>query len=164
MMNHETELKLQAYLDGELSPKEATRVAGQLAADAEAQALCAELRNTKASLAGNEPDLKLTESREFYWSKIAREIRRADGSETTKRRPVAASWWLRWVAPITGLAVLVVMLTLVDRLSLSPQTNLARLGFDHEIESSSEESSASITFRSDRAGMTVVWLQNRENY
>ena len=164
MMNHETELKLQAYLDGEVAPKEATRLGGWLAADAEAQALCAELRNTKTTLAGNDLELKLTESREFYWSKIARGIQRSDGSETANPGSVTVSWWLRWAAPISGLAVLVVLLTAVDKLSQPPQSNLALWGLGHEIESSSEESSANITFRSEKAGMTVVWVQNRENY
>ena len=164
MMNHDTELKLQAYVDGELPAQEADRVAKSLAADPSAQALQTELRNIKAALAANELDLKLPESREFYWSKIAREIQRAEREQTSNARPTGASWWLRWAAPFAGLAALVVLLVGADKLSLFSQPDVARLGVGHEIESSLEESSASITFRSEKAAMTVVWVQDRENF
>src|SRR6266513_3336151 len=75
-MKQELQLKLQAYLDGELPDGEAREAAGLLAQDAEARALLAELKKTRAALAGFETDIKLPESREFYWSKIEREIQR----------------------------------------------------------------------------------------
>ena len=75
-MKQELQLKLQAYLDGELPDGEAREAADLLAQDAEARALLAELKNTRAALAGFEADIKLPESREFYWSKIEREIQR----------------------------------------------------------------------------------------
>ena len=62
-MKQELQLKLQAYLDGELPEGEAREVAGLLAQDAEARALLAELKNTRAALAGFEADIKLPESR-----------------------------------------------------------------------------------------------------
>ena len=51
-MKLESELKLQAYLDGELSPRQARKVSAWLAQDQEAQQLFAELKNTKTALAG----------------------------------------------------------------------------------------------------------------
>ena len=69
-------MRLQAYLDGELPDSEAREAASLLAQDAEARALLAELKNTSAAMAGFELDIKLPESREFYWSKIEREIER----------------------------------------------------------------------------------------
>src|SRR5258708_8407957 len=74
-MDNDSQLKLQAYLDGELPEKEAKAVANWLAKDSEAVALFGELRNTRQALTGFEVGIALPESREFYWSKIAREIR-----------------------------------------------------------------------------------------
>ena len=75
-MKHELELKLQAHLDGELTGREATEIAALLEHDREAAALFGELRNIKTALTGNELEIKLPETREFYWSKIEREIAR----------------------------------------------------------------------------------------
>src|SRR4051812_1303740 len=77
-MNEEQQLKLQAFLDGELSEAEARDVAALVARDADAAALMTELRNTRQVLANFEPDRKLPESREFFWSKIEREIERLE--------------------------------------------------------------------------------------
>ena len=81
MINHETELELQAYLDGELSAGEAKAIADLLGRDAGAQALYQELRTAKSLLAGNELDRKLPESREFYWSKIQRQIDQVESTQ-----------------------------------------------------------------------------------
>ena len=74
MINHETELKLQAYLDGELPAGEAKAITDLLERDASAQRTYQELRSTRSLLAGNEVERKLPESPEFYWSKIRRQI------------------------------------------------------------------------------------------
>ena len=71
-MNQDRELQIQAFVDGELSARQARKVEEWLATDAEAQALLRELQATKAALAQNEPQLTLPETREFYWSKIQR--------------------------------------------------------------------------------------------
>ena len=163
MMNHETELRLQAYLDGELSSKEFKHFTEWLATDRDAQALYTELKNTKASLAANELDLRITESREFYWSGIAREIQREDERQNRGTKPTVVSGWLRWLAPLAGLAALVVLLATWEKLRLFSQPDTGRLSLGHEIETPSEENSASITFHSEKAAMTVVWVQNREN-
>jgi anti-sigma factor RsiW len=68
-MNHNLELKLQAWLDGELSAPEARRIGQEIAGDMEASRLTAELQAIKSTLAGNEVALTVPETREFYWSK-----------------------------------------------------------------------------------------------
>src|SRR6266536_3491712 len=80
MINHETELRLQAYLDGELSEAEAKGIADLLRCDAGAQTLYQELRIAKSLLAGNELERKLPEPPEFYWSKIQRHIERMESA------------------------------------------------------------------------------------
>src|SRR6185312_10968658 len=76
-MTKEQQLKLQAFLDGELPEKDTREVAAWLAGDADATALLGELRNTRQALVDFEPELKVPESREFYWSKIKREMERS---------------------------------------------------------------------------------------
>ena len=49
-MKHDDQLKLQAWLDGELPAREAAEVQAGLAATADGRALLAELRNTTAAL------------------------------------------------------------------------------------------------------------------
>jgi anti-sigma factor RsiW len=92
-MNAETQLKVQALVDGELPPNEAAQVEALLVGDAGARQLAASLKATRDALRDNEPQLAVPESREFYWSKIAREIERL---ETQPAQPVPTPW-LRWV-------------------------------------------------------------------
>ena len=54
-MDYETQLKLQAFLDGELPEQEARDVAALVARDSEATDLLTELRNTRKALADFEP-------------------------------------------------------------------------------------------------------------
>ena len=85
-MKQDLQFKLQAYLDGELPSGEAKAVADLVAQDADARALLAELTNTRSALAAFESEIKLPEAREFYWSKIARDIQRQE-----KRGPASSS-------------------------------------------------------------------------
>src|SRR5579859_1055327 len=105
-MDYEAQLRVQAYLDGELPEGEARQVANRLAQDREAVALLAELRQTRQALAGFEAGIRLPESEEFYWSKIKRQIEREQPAEAPAR---AASLWAvrlrRWLMPAAGLAV-----------------------------------------------------------
>jgi len=159
MINHEKELKLQAYLDGELSADEAKATADLLGRDAGAQALCQELRVAKSLLAGNELERKLPESREFYWSKIQRQIDRAESMQADGlTEPSASHWWPRFLAPAGVLAALAVFVAVVLR---SPEGGGPFLALDdsHEIETPLEETS-SFSFRSEAAAMTVVWVDS----
>ena len=90
MINHETELKLQAYLDGELSSGEAKAVEDLSTHDADARALFEELKLTKSVLAENELEVRLPESRGFYWSKIQRQIEREEKGRATEQTEAAA--------------------------------------------------------------------------
>ncbi len=159
MINHETELKLQAYLDGELSAGEAKAIADLLGRDAGAQALYQELRITQSLLAGNELERKLPESREFYWSKIQRQIERLESTQADGLAELAASrWWPRFLTPAGVLAALAVFVAVVLR---SPEGGGTFLALDdsHEIETPLEETS-SFSFRSEAAAMTVVWVDS----
>ena len=158
MNDLEEQLKLQAFLDGELLPDEAKQVAESLARDASAQALLTELKQTKAALASNELPRTLDELREFYWSKISRQIEReAAASEAGSRREQAPSWW-RWFAPLAGTAALAGVLAMILRLdSRSPSASLK----EAEVIEAQHEDSSIISFRSESEGISVIWVATR---
>jgi len=87
-MNSDTQLKIQAYLDNELSPGEARKIAATLSSDRDLQELYGELQATKETLRANEPEVKLGDSREFYWSQIQRRIATAEREPA----PRTAAW------------------------------------------------------------------------
>jgi anti-sigma-K factor RskA len=157
-MNRDLALKYQAWVDGELAGREARQLEQALQNDPDAQALVAELRATRALLHENEPEMTLPESREFYWSKIQRQI------EKLQAEPVAveSGWlavvrgWRRFLAPVAGVAVIAFLAIAALRFYNNPRTD----DFSQhlaEIENLSEFTSAS-TFRS--ANMFVVWVHD----
>ena len=91
-MDWEAQLKLQAYLDGELPEAERRRLEATLAQGGQSSLLLAELRQTREVLAGFEKGIQMPESLEFFWSKIEREIRR---QESPARVPAPVSWAAR---------------------------------------------------------------------
>jgi len=148
-MKEELQFKLQAHLDGELPPDDAREMADWLARDAEAGALFAELKNTRGALAGFEADIKLPESREFYWSKIQREIERAE-------KPAAAgaahSIFLslrRLLIPAMGVAALLLVVNLIGP---GP-----RSGGEAEMETAFADADT-FTYRDYAGGTTLIWL------
>lgn len=162
-MNEEQLLQLQAWMDGELPEEEARRVEGLLRTHPEAEALVAELRMTKGFLAGNEPQLKVPESREFYWSKLRREIERVEAAEVAASAPAPAPTWLlswrRFLAPLSGLAMIaflsVLSLNLYHRAEQDPLQHLV------EVENL-DETIGSISYKSQSENMFVVYLYNKE--
>jgi len=152
MINHEFELKLQAYLDKELSGADAAEVERRLSEDGEGQALLEELRNTKAAMAAGEPEIKLPENREFYWSKIAREIERLETPARVATRKVSWFAWARGhLKPLSGVAILscLAMITM-----LHSQRAGGQFG---EMELASDDMGA-YTFRDQQQKMTMVWF------
>ncbi len=82
---------------------------GLAGADPEAARLAAELQSIKTAFAGDGQTVAVPETREFYWSKIERQIQR----EGAVRR-AAGPWWperlRRWLAPLAGAAALAAVL------------------------------------------------------
>jgi anti-sigma factor RsiW len=151
-MDHEAQLRLQAYLDGELPEAEARQVANWLAQDQEATALLTELRNTRQALAGFETGMRLPESREFYWSKIKREIEQLE--PTRPAREPATPLWVRLrrlLVPISVAAVAGVAILAANRQLLSGSSD----GFRTE---TALADSGAFTYHDYSAGTTLVWL------
>jgi anti-sigma factor RsiW len=150
-MNEDLKIKVQAFLDGELPEAEAREISSRIAADAAVAALHKELKQTRAALAGFEKRIVLPESREFYWSKIQREILRAEAArERPAAEPISVFFWLRRaLVPAAGLAVLAAALLI----TLRP----GRPAAFSALEVASADSSA-MTYRNYESGATLVWL------
>ena len=73
-MKFESQLKVQAFLDGELTAAEAREVEGWVRSDPEARDLATEIRQTGQALKAGELARTAPEAREFYWSQIQRRI------------------------------------------------------------------------------------------
>lgn len=157
MINQDLQLKLQAFLDGELSERDTAEVREWLARDADAQALLTELCNTSAALAGHEADCRVPETREFYWSKIERAI---ELEERRQQTATAAPSWFAWLqrrfVPIGGLAALACVLAMV---TLRSDGAIAQAS---TLELASDDMGA-YTFRDHQQRMTMVWIYDRSS-
>ena len=158
MMDYKSQLKLQAYLDGELSERERREVESVLARDPAAAALVAELRNTRTALADFEHEVRLPESREFFWSKIAREIDRqaqAEQGRDSLRESAPILWWLdawrRWLVPAMAVAALALVVVIGGLHFQSAR------GRAPTLEAEFVDPGAFI-YRDYAQGITVVWL------
>ena len=151
-MNREAQIKLQSFLDGALSEADKREVSAWLARDPEAAALLTELRHTRGALADFESGIKLPETREFYWSKIKREIERLETAPT----PVATgSWfqsWRRFLIPASAIAVL-----LVAGLLTFTELNPGPAAPGPQLVARLSDASA-ITYRDQTTGTTLVWF------
>lgn len=150
-MTDEQQLKLQAFLDGELPERDTREVAAWLAGDAEATALLGELRNTRKALGDFEPDVRLPETREFYWSKIQREIERSAPASATVKTPSVFTVLRRVLIPVGAMAAL----ALVGFFTLH---QLGGSGAPVVRPSAVLADAGAFTYRDQAQGMTVVWL------
>jgi anti-sigma factor RsiW len=152
-MKHDLELKVQAWLDGELPEHEARRIGQWIARDAEASALAAELGCVRQALSRHEAPVTVGESREFYWSKIERQIQREAAVPGKDSLPWLARW-RKYLEPAAG----VVALTCVILMAVMQAGSRT---FD-EISSPGDGMEA-VTFHDQSAQMTVVWLRTAQN-
>ena len=153
-MNLELGIKLQAYLDGELGEREGRSIAGIIENDAEARALYTELQQTCAWITANEPELRLPESREFYWSKIEREIQRVDAAPA----PQSSGWGeflRRYAKVLTGTSVAAALVLFVGF-----QMNVLSFNQPFEEIDNPLDDTPSFSFRSESQKMTLVWISN----
>jgi len=153
-MNVDLGIKLQAYLDGELADGEAREVASLIERDGEARALFTELQQTRQLLRGNELEVRLTESREFFWSKIEREITQLETTPVVSQTPAWVGFLRRHFAAATGTCVAAALVLFV-----AFQMNWVSPDLFEEIENPLEDT-GSFSFRSESQQMTLVWISN----
>jgi anti-sigma-K factor RskA len=148
MNERESQLRLQAYLDGELQPGERRQAETQLALRADYGRLLDELKAVDAALVLAGDELHVPESREFYWSKIESAIHRAEAAEVEQP---ASSWlaqWRRWLMPAGAVACLALALSL---------TVYSPSGVRMQIEASVADP-GTFTYRDFSEGTTLVWF------
>ncbi len=151
-MDYDAQLKLQAFLDGELPEGEASDVARWVARDHEAAAMLEELRHTREALAGFETGIQLPESREFFWSKVQREIQRRETPAPEPARTPFFALLRRFLVPASALALVFTATVMLIR-PAGPAGGTAGT----EIETALPDSGA-FTYRDYSAGTTLVWL------
>lgn len=149
MIDHNTQLQIQAFLDGELTEGEARKIAALIAADRDAAALHAELKHTRRALAGAEAGIQVPETREFYWSKISREIERSESERAPA--PVASVWhtlasWLKPIGAVAAVAIVGILAWQQAGSSAAEPIVSAQVDAD------------AITFRDSSTGTTFVWF------
>jgi anti-sigma factor RsiW len=154
-MNESEQLKLQAYLDGELTERERADVAALLDAEEDARRLLAELQQTRSAIRDNEPGRSLDCSREFYWKGIAAKLASSPG-ETAPTPGVNLMQWLRGhVRSLVGTGVAVAALALL----------LTLFGAGPAVAESDWEvlhpQTGMVSLRDYQSGITVVMLYDR---
>jgi anti-sigma factor RsiW len=150
-MKHDLELKLQAWLDGELPAADAEDMRRLAAADSQASGLLAELQNIKAAFLQNEPTITVPETRAFYWSKIERQIQR-QAAAVPSPAPSWAARLRRWLAPLAGAAALAAVLLIALNQSTPQEIALNQV-------SGTADGFSARTFRDNSAGISFVVLQ-----
>ena len=118
-MNEETQFKLMAFLDGELPKEEQAVISDLLKSDQEAAAMVEELTWAKQAIAGNESAVVVSETREFYWSKIARGIEAEERQSERASRP-SDKWWYKLLIPASGFAALVIGFAIFNQPPVQP--------------------------------------------
>ena len=152
-MDYEVQLKIQAYLDGELPDAEARELANLLARDKEAIALHNELRNTRQALSGAEVGIELPESREFFWSKIKREVERLEAAADApaETAPSIFAAWRRLLIPAGAIAALAVAVLIANRSAFTESAFQGRL-------EATRTDPGTFVYRDYSGGATLVWL------
>ena len=154
-MNLDQPLKLQALLDGELPEREAREVLAWTQRDAGAAALLSELKNTRQTLTQAGPHRLLPESREFYWSKIQREIERLEPRNASAPANPLFGLLRRLLRPAGALAALAIALIVAyPHFRPAAQTTVAEAS---EVETSLADADA-VTYRDEQENTTLVWL------
>jgi anti-sigma factor RsiW len=160
-MNEEQQLRLQAYLDGELPEREARETAAWVESDPAAASLLAGLKAIRQVLAESEPAATLPESREFFWSKIARDIEAPD-------RAVSGNSGFRWqhlLWPVGAMALCLGVVMLQNPFARSPEPAIALIipDADTPIVEAVQPGSDATTYRDETDGTTLVWFSMADN-
>ena len=159
MNENETELKVQALVDGELTGREAEDLRARIETDDGLRKLHARLTAVRGLMAGAELLRTLPESGDFHWSQISGAIEREDREVKRLARPVPGmNRLLRWVTPLAGVGCILLLLTLLSRHNDPPALDIL-LGSDYELELSDDEIDV-MTFNTEDDAMSIVWLDH----
>ncbi len=158
MKTEDVSLKIQACVDGEASAAERSEIERRIAANPAERQLAEGLKAVSALLKANEPVAAVPETREFYFSKIARQIEAE--KRKAERVPVEnTASWFQWARKhFVGLAGSGFAALLALALFAMPGGVGAREG---EVDLASDEM-GSYTYRDQQQEVTMVWLYDRK--
>lgn len=154
-MNHDDALRLQAWMDGQLTGAEAD-AAEALARTPEGARVLAGLRLARDRARAAAAEWPLPETREFFWSKVRRDIEALDRPPAPA--PAARPAWLRWLAPAGAAAAVAVFL--LARPSAAP----APSGLAGQRLVAPLDDTRAMVFHSQSDGVTVVWVADAANF
>jgi anti-sigma factor RsiW len=156
-MNLEQQLKLQAFLDGELPEREAREILTWTQRDREAASLLAELKNTRQAMVKSEPHLSVPESREFFWSKIEREIQRLEPQSTSAPDVSIFAALRRFLLPASAVATLVIA-GMIAHFNVPKASVESVADSDMPTVETTLANSDATTYRDANEGTTLVWF------
>lgn len=150
-MNTNTALKLQAYLDDELSPRQRRSVERLLDRSEEAREFLVEMGSLQDTLRSNEPAPALPEDLDFYLAGIRRRLEAEIPASRVSTATVGpASWLIRYFAPI-GAAAAVIAMILIAGYERTDATRSAQ---------TTVEAPNVITFQSEDEDFTILWIDS----
>jgi anti-sigma factor RsiW len=156
-MSEEQQLKLQAFLDGELPENEAREILAWTQRDPAAAALLAELENVSHALARAELISTLPESRGFFWAKIEREIQRLEPEKIPAQEISIFKKLRKLLLPASGFAILIAAGVTAHFIFSAPK---AVVETEAEADTASVETSLAdadaTTYRDESEGTTLV--------
>ncbi|MDP7048409.1 MAG: hypothetical protein QF721_03060 [Verrucomicrobiota bacterium] len=157
MNENETELRVQALVDGELAGTEADELRARIQGDDALRELHARLTAARGLMDGAELPRPLPEPGDFHWSQISEAIEREDRQARRLAKPsTRAGWLLSWLPPLAGAACILLLLTSPSRHDGPPDLGIM-LGSDHELELSDDTIDV-MTYNTGDDNMSIVWL------
>lgn len=150
MKDQDIVLRVQAFVDGELPESEQAEIAALIARDADVSSLVKELKQTRQALAAFDEDLELPESREFYWSKIEREINQFPQEDVEAPRSSLVSLLFRWLVPAACVAGVAAASLLFFQHT--------RNGGDEMAWQAANDDVSAFTYHDYEEGTTLLWL------
>lgn len=166
-MNEPLAIKIQAYLDGELSQEDTNQLLTELESSSDGKELLEALQSERSLLgAAMEKDHSLPVAHSYFWKGIAKGMgEELEPSTGVQSRSEIEPWkrWLSWLLPAVG-AACVALVALQQGLIAPPQTEgehstLHHAPSFHEIDSG-QQNAGFISFRSETEGVSVVWISN----
>ncbi len=158
-MTNEQQLKLQAFLDGELPEHEAREILAWTQRDGDAAALLAELKNTRQAMLKSEPHLSVPESREFFWSKIEREIQRLEPPAAAMPDVSIFAALRRFLLPASAIATLVIA-GMIAHFNIPNAVVESVADSDATTVETTLASTDATTYRDASEGTTLVWFSD----
>lgn len=155
MIDKQTQLQLQAYVDGELSRLAAWRMQHRLASDPEARTFVAKLETLKQITVHNEPHHTVPETHQVYWTRIAQLIQQHQPQQADQIKPMQLLFLPRRIlmpAVATVCTVLLVGLAIIHLVT----KHTCPIG-KHEVVVAVADPGA-ITYRDHATGVTLVWF------